>query len=247
MTNKILKRHCKHCGGAYVCINGECETTTSVPNTMCKKCCPTPFRTARSAEIRLAAILNIWFAKQLLPIYTAWDRQNKEADVVQCGRFRPDFLWEVEKEQRVVILECDEYAHRRESIRCELTRMLQLAFGFGGRPVHIVRYNPDPLPLVKTLPQKEERQAQKFRKTLLLERMSAALAHPKQDNAGARFQHFLTVEYLYYYDIPGSALTAPHVQTIAFKESVDYEAWAEGTIAELEGVRNRAVARENSA
>jgi hypothetical protein len=243
LTNKISKQHCKHCGGAYVCTNGECTTITNEPNTMCKACCPTPFRTARSAEIRLASILNKWFARQLLPIYSAWDRQNKEADVVQCGRFRPDFLWEIEEEQRVVILECDEYAHRRESIRCELSRMLQLAIGFGGRPVHIVRYNPDPLPLVKTLPQKEEREAQKFRKTLLLERMSTALAPSPHDDA--RFKFFLTIEYLYYYDIPGSTLTAPHVQTIAFGRVDEYEAWAEAVIAELDSVRNRAVTREN--
>ena len=42
----------------------------------------------------------------------------------------------------------------------------------------------------------------------------------------------------------GSALMAPHVQMMAFKEDVDYEAWAEDTIAKLESVPHRAVARE---
>jgi hypothetical protein len=38
----------------------------------------------------------------------------------------------------------------------------------------------------------------------------------------------------------GSALMAPHVQMMAFKEDVEYEAWAEDTIARP----HRAVARE---
>ena len=42
----------------------------------------------------------------------------------------------------------------------------------------------------------------------------------------------------------GSALMAPHVQMMAFKEDVEYEAWAEDTIAKLEGAPHRAVARE---
>ena len=157
---------------------------------------------------------------------------------MQCGRFRPDFLWELDNEQRIVILECDEHAHRRDPIRCELTRMLHLATGFGGRPVHIVRYNPDLLPFVKTMPERKEREA------LLLERMTAALAPPKHGEGGARFKNILTVEWLYYYDIPGSEMTSPHVQMMAFEEDVDYEAWAEDTIAKLEGVPHRAVARE---
>ena len=42
----------------------------------------------------------------------------------------------------------------------------------------------------------------------------------------------------------GSALMAPHVQMMAFKEDVEYEAWAEDTIARLEGAPHRAVPRE---
>jgi hypothetical protein len=173
-----------------------------------------------------------------MPNYSLWNKRNPEADAVQCGRFRPDFLWELDAYQRVVILEVDENAHRYEPIRCELTRMLHIATGFGGRPVHIVRYNPDLLPFVKTMPERQEREA------LLLEKMTAALAPPKHDDGGARFKNILTVEWLYYYDIPGSALTAPHVQMMAFKEDVVYEAWAEDTIAKLESVPHRAVARE---
>ncbi len=42
-----------------------------------------------------------------------------EALPLQCGRYKPDFTWEIEAEQRVVILECDENAHRDYVIRCE--------------------------------------------------------------------------------------------------------------------------------
>jgi hypothetical protein len=197
-----------------------------------------PHTSTKVAEIRVAGKLKEWSDKQLLPNYSTWNKQNPEADAVQCGRYRPDFLWELDVYQRVVILEVDEHAHRHDPIRCELTRMIHLAIGFGGRPVHIVRYNPDLLPFVKTMPERKEREA------LLLERMTAALAPPKHDDDGERFKNILTVEWLYYYDIPGSEMTSPHVQMMAFKEDVDYEAWAEDTIAKLESVPHRAVARE---
>jgi hypothetical protein len=72
--------------------------------------------------------------------------------------------------------------------------------------------------------------------------MSAALAPSPHDDD--RFKNFLTVEWLYYYDIHRSTLTAPHVQMMAFERVDEYETWAEETIAKLEGVKNRAVARE---
>ncbi len=219
-----------------MCTNGDCHVTTAKPDTMCGICCPKPQTSTRVAEIRVAGKIKGWSEEQLLPNYSTWNKQNPEADAVQCGRYRPDFLWEFDEFQRVVILECDEHAHRRDPIRCELTRMLHLAIGFGGRPVHIVRYNPDLLPFVKTMPERKEREA------LLLERMMAALAPPKHDDE--RFNNFLTVEWLYYYDIPGSEMTSPHVQMMDFKADVDYEAWAEDTIAKLEGVKHRAMARE---
>jgi hypothetical protein len=111
---------------------------------------------------------------------------------------------------------------------------MTLALGFGGSPVHMIRYNPDLLTCVKTMPEKREREA------LLLERTQAVLA-PSHD--GSRFRNALTIEFLYYYDIPGSIVTAPYVQTIGFATVVEYEAWAEAVIAKFEAEKHRAVDR----
>jgi hypothetical protein len=47
---------------------------------------------------------------------------------------------------RVVIIECDEHWHRHESVRCEVTRMLDVAAQHRLRsdlPLHFIRFNPD--------------------------------------------------------------------------------------------------------
>ena len=162
-----------------------------------------------------------------------WGRQNPEAYPPQCCAYRPDFVWELENDQRVVILECDENAHRPYPVRCEFARPINIAVGYGGRPVHLVRFNPDSLARVKKMPEKKERES------VLLSRMQAALALAPPDDS--KFNHILTIEFLYYYDIPGSTLTAPHVQTIAFSSAAEYEDWAETTIVKLEGENHRSV------
>jgi hypothetical protein len=207
---------------------------TNVAKTMCKTCCPTPRTNTRVNEVRVAGKLKEWSDGQLIAEYTTWNRQNPHAEALQCGRFRPDFLWDILEEQRVVILECDEDAHRREAARCEFVRPLKLALGFGGSPVHMIRYNPDLLTCVKTLPERREREA------LLLQRIQAALS-PSQDDT--RFGNILTLDFLYYYDIPGSTVTGPYVQTIGFATVTEYEAWAKEVIAKFEAEKHRAVDR----
>ena len=76
-----------------------------------------------------------------------------------------------------------------------------MAIGYGERPVHLVRFNPDPIARVKKMPEKKERES------VLLSRMQAALASAPSDDS--RFKNILTIEFLYYYDIPGSTLIAP--------------------------------------
>jgi hypothetical protein len=217
-----------------VCINGDCRTYTQVANTMCKNCSPTPRTNTHVNEIRVAGKLKEWADGHLLAKYTTWNRQNPHAEALQCGRYRPDFLFDILEEQRVVILEVDEDAHRSEAARCEFVRPLKLALGFGGAPVHMIRYNPDLLTRVKTMPERREREA------LLLQRTQAALAPRQDDN---RFGYILTLEFLYYFDILGSVVTAPYVQTIGFATVLEYEAWAEAIIAKFENEKHRAADR----
>jgi hypothetical protein len=202
---------------------------------MCGTCCPSPRMSTPSKEIKLAARLVKWAANHKLPIYTKWGRQNPEADPIQCDGLKPDFLWDLEDEQRVVILENDENGHRTYPVRCEFSRPFKLGVGYK-RPLHLIRYNCDELPFVDSdkLPARNEREA------LLLSRLQAALEPATDDSS---FEHAVTVEFLYYYDIPGSTATAPFLQTVAFATLDDCEAWAIKTIDELEGQKYRLVQR----
>jgi len=148
---------------------------------------------------------------------TRWNQANPEADPVQCGRFRADFTYELDGQQRVLLLDYDENAHRHYVPTCELSRQLNLAVGFG-RPVTFIRYNPDAI-RIGGVPQGIK---SKQREELLLERMGHILTSDGVD----AFEHFLTIEYLFYYNIPGATRTG-HVQTVQFKTTVEYETWAQ--------------------
>ena len=155
--------------------------------------------------------------------WTTWNKQIATADPAQCGRRRPDFLYLIDDEQRVVIVEVDENAHAHYDRRCELTRQAEVASSFGGRPVILIRFNPDALtsePWIKAIPAK-------VRCALLLECLKQALA-PGQSG---RFDNHLTVHYLFY--PPFDAFTEPTPQqTFTFaRVQPDYEAWAERMLA----------------
>jgi hypothetical protein len=60
------------------------------------------------------------------------------------------------KTDRVVLVECDEDEHKRESVLCEVTRMLDVAAQHAmknGLPLHFIRFNPDGY-IVEGRPQK---------------------------------------------------------------------------------------------
>ena len=169
---------------------------------------------AGRAEFQLKKRMDEWFVQGELPYpITRWNRQNPEADPVQCSRYRPDFIYEIEKEQRVVIVEHDEGAHASYELPCELKRQLELGLGFGGRPIHFLRYNPSPglqhEPLIAR------------REALLLKRLQAALAPAPADDS--LFNFFLTVEYLYYPPIGGGRGA---LQTFRFRTYAEYVQWA---------------------
>ena len=190
---------------------------TRTRNTKCKTCVPSANRNSHCGEIRMAAQLEAWVNDGLLPLPPIWNRQNPAADPVQCGRYRPDFFFELDLQQRVVLMEYDEHGHSQYSVGCELARQMEVALGFGGSPVHFIRYNPDKVSGVSR-PEKKECEA------LLLSRLQAALADAPSDDS--RFKYILTVEYLFYYPIPGADATTPHVQTFRFTTVPEYEDWA---------------------
>ena len=158
-------------------------------------------------EDLLARHLHTWAETRQLPmLWTRRNRENPEADRAQCGAFRADFTYEL-ADERVVLLEHDENAHRGYATDRETRRQVQMALGFGGRPVHFIRYNPN------------GGLSEEGSLALLLARLQAAMAADD-----AHFRHFLTMEYLLYPPIEGG--DGGPVQTFRFKSVDAYERWA---------------------
>ena len=171
----------------------------------------------------MAAVLRNWAEYGDRPdVYTHWNKQNPEADPMQCGRYRPDFAFLLENEQRVVILEYDEHAHVDYPLRCELARQGELALGYGGRPVHMIRYNPHPIRGCSV--------SDANREAWLLWRLQLALA--PSTNA---FDKHLTVEYLFY--PPFNDGTPLHV--FSFATVIEYDAWASWCVEQREPASTR--------
>lgn len=138
------------------------------------------------------------------------------ADPLQCGKYRVDFVFELEN--KVVLLECDENQHVEYNQRCEFVRQGQVSLGFGGLPVHWIRYNPDAFKLnglAYSITDKD-------RKLFLLQKLQ--LAFECTD-----FDHFITITYICYNkSTPGSGTIDEDLcQSIRFKNIQDYTEWVE--------------------
>lgn len=209
-----LKTCCSHCGGSKLCKS--CFlVTVSGGRKLCASCLPIPFRSSRCEETKLAAKLSKWAKESKIPIYTAWNKQNLLADPLQCGKYRVDFMFEMSS--GVVLLECDEKQHSEYVKRCELVRQAEVALGFGGLPVHWIRYNPDAFKINGTtrVTKREERES------TLLRHLQLALTRPD-------YEHFITVTYICYDNhVSTNADPDPLVQTKAFKTVEDYNEWVE--------------------
>ena len=114
--------------------------------------------------------------------WSSWDKQLPESS---CGRYRPDFLFELDT--HVVVVEVDEYQHARPGYSCDNARMLDIYGACGGLPVVFIRFNPDEYSLggePQTGPDFESRVA------VLVDHARSALAVPPS--------HPLTITRLYY-------------------------------------------------
>ena len=70
--------------------------------------------------------------------WTAWNKQVAET---ACGRYRPDFVYELDS--HVVVVEVDEQQHAKPGYACDAARMLDIFGAYGGTPVVFLRFNPD--------------------------------------------------------------------------------------------------------
>ncbi len=208
------KDWCHFCGGSRICSN--CRfVVVKEKGGLCASCQPTPSVRSRCSEVKLAGTLTQWADNGKISNYTAWNKQNSLADPSQCGKYRVDFTFEMPS--GVVLLECDEKQHSEYVKRCELVRQAEVALGFGGLPVHWIRYNPDSFKIncATRVTKREERES------TLLRNLQLALTRPD-------YEHFIIVTYICY-DNPGTTNADPDalVQRHAFKTVEDYNAWVE--------------------
>lgn len=169
----------------------------------------------------MAATLDEWARTDSIPRYTRWNKQNPLADPAQCGKYRVDF--EFEHALGVVLLEYDEQMHADRNLRCELVRQAEVALGYGGFPVHWIRFNPDAFKVdgVTRVTKREERENE------LLKQLQQALAH-------ADYEHPIIVTYICYNQgLAGAAMDGASsvknelVQTHKFKTIEAYNQWVE--------------------
>lgn len=106
-----------------------------------------------------------------------------------CFKYRPDFI--MDQNDRIVIIEVDEYQHESYDKNCEETRMFHIYEDFGGLPIIFIRYNPDNHKINSENPSFQK----KFRYKLLLETFNKC--------KDMELKYLLTVIYLYYDDCPG--------------------------------------------
>ena len=208
-----LKDFCNHCGGSRLC--SLCQfTQVSRNKQVCAKCLPRPRHTSPVKEIKLAARLQDWASEKLIPFYSLWNKQNPLADPSQCGKYRVDFIFELEN--KVVLLECDENQHSIYDQRCERVRQAHVSLGFGGLPVHWIRYNPDTFRLndaTRVVSAQE-------RESVLLKQLQKAFHETD-------FDHLITITYICY--TRSNADDGELHETLKFKTIEEYITWVEST------------------
>lgn len=180
-------------------------------DSVCGQCAPKAKRGSPCKEARIAAELEGWALTGIIPRYTSWNKTTLDTNPAICGRYRPDFVWDLQ--HRAVILEVDEHQHKTDHYipHCELVRMARIVEGFGGIPVHIIRYNPDAFKIkgVTRTTRRGERVA------LLKDQLSKALAEPD-------FEHVIVLQYLWF---DQEEETAEFATAQYYKTLEEYEEW----------------------
>ena len=120
----LVERNCINCGLLFILdINDKCEY-----------CNPESFKIVRLAK-----------QNSLMEYLDSVDLKGNSTDIIIdngiCGKERPDRVYDFN--DKILILECDEYQHREIPCECEQKRMINISQSFGGIPVFFIRWNPD--------------------------------------------------------------------------------------------------------
>jgi hypothetical protein len=117
----ICEQKCESCGLNYLLINSKLCDFCRQKTKPCRK------------EIYVKNYLkreNIKFV------------HNKSVqENTKCSKRRPDFI--IDRGEYKIIVEVDEFQHKNYMQECEITRMKQIYFDYGGFNICFIRYNPD--------------------------------------------------------------------------------------------------------
>lgn len=116
-----------------LCKHPDCPTIT---NGYHEFCATHDTESKRKTRVRENQVAN--YLRNNGMHWTAWNKQLPET---ACGRYRPDFAYELAT--HVVIVEVDEMQHARPGYGCDNARMLDVFGAYGGLPVVFIRFNPD--------------------------------------------------------------------------------------------------------
>lgn len=136
------KRDAVHCeqhktAEEFNLIERECSSCALLnvldSNGVCKFCNPDAWKTIRLAK-----------QKEIQALFKAEGLEFVSTDVTvnggECGKERPDFLFEAAG--HYVVVEVDEDQHKSRACECEQTRMVNISQSLG-MPTVFLRYNPD--------------------------------------------------------------------------------------------------------
>jgi len=146
-----FKSQCKECVGSQICSHNKRKNTCKIcsPNSnafckscklfivkksndyLCNYCNPTTKLREKTKEMKLKG-----FLEEHYPIL-----HNKAIQISgSCYNNFPDFM--IYLQDKIIIIECDENAHRSYPIDCEIIRMNNLQFSLKSNVIWI-RFNPD--------------------------------------------------------------------------------------------------------
>ena len=154
---------------------------------LCYYCRPATIR-AHNKELVIKAVLEA----QLSHIDFVHDRVVKPILECACKKYRPDF-W-AELPTFVLVVEVDERQHENYEPSCELRRLVELLAACMGKPLVVIRYNPDAYKI----------QGQTKRKSI--EKRQTTLIDTIRKYENRILDKILTVEYLCYSDSRQSEL-----------------------------------------
>ena len=169
------------------CSCGLQTRTAYLRKGLCYYCRPATIQ-AHSKELAIKALLEA----QVGHINFVHDRVAQAILDCACRKYRPDF-W-AQLPSLVLVVEVDERQHENYEPSCELRRLVELLAACMGKPLVVIRYNPDGYKILG----ETQRTSTEKRQTTLVDTIR------KYENR--IIDKILTVEYLYYSDYRQSEL-----------------------------------------